>query len=173
MSIFNLSDIPKSTFEKFVDFIKENPNFNEIRKYYDVNKLHLVKGQPVVYSFESKEGKLYIGKANDLFQRLKAYIDLKTAYVNTDLKDDLMVSASDFNFKITTEWHNNKITTENILDAENWFIANNSHRRLYNKTNIKLKTNIRQAAPAKNLKAAYKKLDKSDPDKFKGFDMFD
>lgn len=168
MSIFNLKDLPQTPYEKFITFIGTGKSFKEVADYYILNNLHKLKGQPAVYCFRSLKGKKYYGKASDLLDRLHDYITLNKSYVNYDLKDDIMLEGrSYFTYHIITTFHNEKITLENLDDAENFYTANGGDY-LYNLTNKKLKITTRTAKPTKNQSKNYKKVKPST-----GFDGFD
>jgi hypothetical protein len=175
--IFKLEELPKSEYEKFLDLCKKGKPFNEVYRYYKDNKLHQLTGGPVVYIFKSIYNKLYVGKAENILQRIQHYFNLNTSYVNGDLKDDLMFNGQDFFvYAIVTSYNGQKITKDNLLDAENWITSHYDMKgfNMYNKTNKKRKLEIRPATPAKSLKQKYKKLgnDFRDIDEtFKGFTL--
>lgn len=160
--IFNLDELPKSNIQNFIDFCKGGKPFNEVYSYFKEKKLHQLKDvPPVVYIFKNPYNKFYVGKAENIIERIQSYFTLNKSYVNPDLKDDLMFEGhSYFTFAITTNFNKQLITNENLLTAENW-ITSNYHLKgydLYNKINKKRKLEIRTAQPAKSLKSKYKKL---------------
>lgn len=173
--VFNIEELPKNKFEKFIEFLGKGKTFDEVRKYYKENNLSTFSSGPCIYKFTGLNGKIYYGKADDLFQRLYNYVSDK-GYITQELRDHFYKYGYNFfTYSIATEFNGVKITLDNILDAENFYTsrANSFGIQLYNKTNKKLKLEIRTAKPAKNLKSKYKKIDKNDPDKYSGFgDIF-
>jgi len=173
--VFNCDDLPKNSFEKFKEFLSERRNFQEVYEYYRSHNLQKASKQPAVYCFSGLNGKKYVGKSDDIFKRINVYLKLNGAYINYDLKDDIIKYGRNFfTFTIYDTFLDEKINFDNIIDAENFYTSRHAQNSImYNKINttLNLGTTVRKG---KNFKKAYEKLNKNNPDDFAGFgDIFE